>query len=115
MRNHLVAGLVTWVCVSSQPLLAAEPETRWNIGEMISGRSVRAIQAALPELERRNLRVDDYFVSISQLGEFVLVIFGNREDVLSERRHTGCAGPRVCVGVTLAAENFRVISSSFQK
>ena len=63
MRNYLVAGLVTWLCVSGQLSLAAEPETRWNTGEMISGGSVRAIQAALPELERRNLKIDDHFVS----------------------------------------------------
>ena len=117
MTRKLLTGVAIWLllCFSGQISWAAEPDTHWRIGETISGRSIRAIQAALPELERRNLALQDYSVSVSELGAFVLVIFGNPEDVAPNRRHTGCAGPRVCVGVTLAAEDFRVVRSGFQK
>ena len=91
-RNLLLASLTVWsfLCVSSQSLLAEEPESELSRGVVIPGRSVRAILAAVPELEKRGLSVEDYVVNFWQLHEHITVYFANPEDVAPNRKHTDC-------------------------
>jgi hypothetical protein len=107
----LLASLMTWpfMSVGSQAQPGAEADTDLSRGVAISGRSLRAILAALPELEKRNLKVEDYIVEVSQVHDRIFVYFANPKDVAPGRMHTGCAGPRRCFGVQLAAEDLRII------
>jgi hypothetical protein len=112
MRDALsvfvIAGMA--LCLGApEPSRSAEPEFK---AETISARSFRAIQAAIPEAERRGLNIDDYTITVTQLGSDLVVLFLNPQHV---RESVGCPGPRPCLGVALDPRTFRVIRSSFQK
>jgi hypothetical protein len=84
------------------------------VRERISARSFRAIEAAIPELERKGLRVDDYQIVVSRRGNLLFVLFTNRdEDGIPG--HTGCMGPHLCFFVELNVDNLRVIRSDFSR
>jgi hypothetical protein len=79
--------------------------------EIISGRNYRAIEVAIPELERRGLKVDDYHIVVFRMGNVIFVIFGNPDDAY--RPKTGCVGPRPCFGVRLNYDDLRIIRAEF--
>jgi hypothetical protein len=98
MRNAATAGLalLSVVLLSAETSPAAEPEVKpEDIKEVVSGRNLRAIQAALPELERQvGGKVEDYYVRVQREGDFVVVLFVNPRDVAPDRPPpVGCAGP----------------------
>jgi hypothetical protein len=108
----LIAGLA--LCFGAVPSRSAEPDLKAPRGETISGRSFRAMQAALPELQRYGLKADDYTIIVTQLGADLVVLFVNPEHA-SFPHATGCVGSRPCFGVALDPTTFKVIRSSFQK
>src|SRR5262245_45448497 len=75
----------------------------------ISGRTFRAIEAAVPELERRKLRVEDYRIFVYQAGTSLFVLFGSPADNSSGT--VVCPGPRACLRVELRADDLRVIGA----
>ena len=80
--------------------------------ETISARGFRAIQAAIPELERRKLKVNDYHIVVLQLEASLFVLFVNPEHITGGPLPKGCPGPRRCLSVELRVDDLRVIGSS---
>jgi hypothetical protein len=118
MRNAMTAGLALWLVafLSAQTSPAAEPETKLqDIREVVSLRNIRAIEGAIHELKRYVGDIDDYYVQVWREGDHVVVLFLNSKDAAPGRTHEGCAGPRPCIGVTLTADDYRVVRSSGQK
>ena len=75
----------------------------------IAGRTFRAIEAAIPELERRKLRVEDYHIFVYQAETSLFVLFGSPADNSSGA--IACPGPRACLRVELRANDLRVIGA----
>jgi len=73
----------------------------------ISGRTFRAIEAAIPELERRQLRVEDYHIFVYKAETSLFVLFRMPADNSSGA--IPCPGPRACLRVELRADDLRVI------
>src|SRR5262245_61368329 len=88
-------------------------EERPDIQETISGRSFRAIQAAIPELERFTPDVSDYVITVAREGSELVVQFLNPKDTKPEGR--GCLGPKPCVAVWVRPDDFRVLYSQLEK
>jgi hypothetical protein len=85
-------------------------ELRKHLEQMtISGRTFRAIEAAIPELERRNLRVEDYRIRVYRTDTSIFVLFGNPSD--NSPGGIECPGPRPCIRVELVVDDLRVIGS----
>lgn len=120
MPKHLFfLSLATYLllCISGQATLPQESEATAELkrGVVMSGRTARAIQIAVSELEKRNLNADDYFIKVRRSEGYINVLFGSLEDVSPHRQHTGCLGPRRCFGVKLAADDLRVIIMHLSK
>jgi len=96
-------------CARTATSHAAEPPVK--VDETISGWSFRAIEAAMAELQRHGLNIDDYQIFVWRQGSFLFVLFGSRAD--ADFFKIGCAGPRPCLTVQLSVEDFRVIRSDY--
>jgi len=79
----------------------------------ISGRTFRAIEAAIPELERRKLRVEDYHIFVYRADTSLFVLFGSPADN-SSGAALACPGPKACLRVELSADDLRVIGSTLR-
>ena len=79
-----------------------------------SPQGFRAIEAAIPELERSGLRVDDYQIAVLQIGTSLVVLFSNPEQHTIPG-HTGCMGLKPCFSVELRPEDLRVVRSGFSR
>jgi hypothetical protein len=80
--------------------------------ESISGRSFRAIQAAIPELERNKLGVEGYRIRVHESGASVFVLFG---DPNAPKGLRGSWGDRPAFSVELARDDLRIIRSQFER
>ena len=89
---------------------AANPPAK--VDEPISGWSFRAIEAAVAELKRHGLNIDDHQIFVWRKGSLLVVLFGSRAD--ADFFSNGCAGPRPCLTVQLSVEDFRVIRSDYE-
>jgi hypothetical protein len=87
----------------------AEPPAK--VDETVSGWSFRAIEAAVVELKRHGLTIDDYQIFVYRKDSFLVVLFGSRAD--ADFFKIGCAGPRPCLTIQLSVEDFRVIRSDY--
>lgn len=94
--------------MTSLPSLSAEKET-------ISGQGFRAIQAAVPELERHKLNSADYQITVWRQPFSLIVLFYNAVDVAPGEVQLGCPGPRPCFSVELSKDDYRVIGSQFDR
>src|SRR6185295_18197587 len=99
LTRCLIVSLM--LCAGAAVSPAAEPPPRVN--ETVSGWSFRAIEAAVTELKRHGLNVDDYQIFVVRHGSFLVVLFGNPAD--ADWSKIGCAGPRQCLSVQLAVED----------
>jgi hypothetical protein len=82
-----------------------------QLGETISGRSFLAIRAALPELERRNLKsIESYKISVSKYDSSIIVGFS---DPNAPAGAMGDAGSFPALEVELSQDDLRVIRSHF--
>src|SRR5262245_59572213 len=88
------------LCAGAAVSPAAEPSPKVN--ETVSGWSFRAIEAAVTELKRRGLYVDDYQIFVLRDCSFLSVSFRDPAD--ADVTQIGCAGPRQCLTVQLAVE-----------
>jgi len=106
--SHLVQCLVLYVCVLSvSPAEAQNPKE-----ESISGGAVRAIQAALQELERRNLDVTRFRVIVWESGSSIYVLFNHPD---SPPTHTGAFRNTPSFGVELRRDDLQVIRANFNR
>ena len=80
--------------------------------DTISGRNFRAIEAAIPELERRQLKVEDYHIVVFRLDTSLHVMFVNPEYISTRPPPKDCPGSRPCLNVELNFDDLRVIGST---
>jgi hypothetical protein len=80
--------------------------------EGISGRNFRAIEAAMPELARHQLNVEDYWIEVVDWQESILVMFGTKDRPPFWR---GSFGPKPNYSVELSRDDLRVIGSQFSR
>jgi hypothetical protein len=80
--------------------------------EGISGRNFRAIEAAMPELARLQLNVEDYWIEVVDWQESVLVLFGTKDRPPFTR---GSFGPWPNYSVELSRDDLRVIRSQWER
>jgi hypothetical protein len=74
--------------------------------ESISGRHFRAIEATLPELQKNNLNVEDYWIGVSESDASIVVSFGFKDAPPSYR---GSYGPKPNFYVELDKNDLRVM------
>jgi len=103
LTRCLIVSLM--LCAGAAVSPAAEPPPRVN--ETVSGWSFRAIEAAVTELKRHGLNVDDYQIFVVRHGSFLVVLFGNPAD--ADWSKIGCAGPRQCLSVQLVSKIFGLL------
>jgi hypothetical protein len=108
LTSCLIVSLV--LCAGAAVSPAAEPPPRVN--ETVSGWSFRAIEAAVTELKRHGLNVDDYQIFVVRHGSLLAVLFRDPADAPNLSK-IGCVGPRECLTVQLAVEDFRIIRSDY--
>ncbi len=107
----LAAVLALWTLT-----LAAEPGTerpaRLKEVGSITGRSFLAIQAAVPELARFGVKVDDHRIVVVDAGASVVVLFEDPETTVF---HRGSTERMPGIEVELSREGLRVIGSRVSK
>lgn len=84
--------------------------------ETISAMHFRAIQAAVPELERRKLNLDDYRITVFEFPKSpssVVVLFHDPNIPLG--RHYGSPGPRADFTVEIDKNSFALIKAYFNR
>jgi len=101
--------LLLGLCGGTPTPTAVNPPAK--VDESISDWSFRVIEAAVAELKRHGLNIDDYYIFVRRHDSFLFVLFGSRAD--ADVFKIGCAGPRPCLTVRLSVEGFRVIRSDY--
>jgi hypothetical protein len=103
------AILVVW-CLWP-PLMAGAAE---HLVETISSRGFQAIQVASQELERHNLHVADYRITVWHEGASVFVLFG---DPNADPGQRGCCSDNKLVGfeVELRRNDLTLVRSHFSR
>jgi hypothetical protein len=66
------------LCAAHANTASAKPPAR--VDETVSGWSFRAIEAAVAELNRHGLNIDDYQIFVYRKDSFLVVLFGSRAD-----------------------------------
>ncbi|MEQ8266785.1 MAG: hypothetical protein RH982_06295 [Parvibaculum sp.] len=111
------SGFVFFLCVSvflfPGPSSAFDPEAET---EIISAEGIRALQAAMPEFERKGLDLSRYRAEIVRFDTTIAVIFIDRNVSPEEARYVyGSPGEVAAFGVEMNREDFQVIRAHFQK
>jgi hypothetical protein len=88
---------------------AAEPQ---DLVETISSRGFQAIQVASQELERNNLHVADYRITVWQSGASVFVLFG---DPNADPGQRGSSGDKPGFEVELRRNDLTLVRSHFSR
>ena len=78
----------------------------------ISGRHFRAIEAAMPELARFHLNIEDYWIEVTDWHESILLTFGTKGTPKSWR---GCFGEKPCFSVELSRSDLHVVRSQWDR
>ena len=109
-KNAFIAWWFSWILSISLslPLIAGSQ----LMEESISGRSFRAIQVAVTELERNKLNVGDYRITLQQSDRSIFVLFRNPNASQEQR---GSSGPRPTFSVELSNDGLQVIRSQFER
>jgi hypothetical protein len=56
-----------------------------KVVDTVSGHSLRAIQVAYASFSKRNLNLDEYKITVIELGSSVIVLFENKEPLPGQR------------------------------
>ena len=105
----MVLGLYCW-SLAAEP--AMEQAAKLREVDAIAGRSYLAIQAAVPELARFGVKVNDYRIVVLEKGPSIVVLFEDPEKSLYQR---GSTERMLGVEVELSRDGLRVISSRGSK
>src|SRR5712691_10836532 len=98
--------LLVLLCFGLFPLCASKSQAIQV--ESISSRSYRAIQAAMPDLERRKLDVDNYRITVVETFSSLSVLFHDPEVSPGHERRPG-RPPNLTI--ELDRDNFVIIRS----
>jgi len=102
---------ITILFVLAAGLCASAPSSSAFEQETISGANFRAVEAAMVELKRLGLSVENYQIFVWRRGSMLFVVFGSPAD--ADLLRIGCAGPIPCLTVQLSVDDLRVIRSDY--
>ena len=103
---------VLFLIVCAFPLASNLAWTDDAVSDGISGRHFRAIEAAMPELARNQLKVEDYWIKVVDWNESILVVFGARNRPRGTR---GSLETENRFSVELDRRDLRVKGSQFER
>ena len=112
MKRFISPYLPLWavLCFSILPLSVSKSQGIHE--ESISARSYRAIQAAIPELERRKLDINNYRITVVESSASLSVLFHDPEAPPGHERRPG-RPPGLSIG--LDKVTFEIIVFRIQK
>jgi hypothetical protein len=88
MRKAIGVLSALWFSCFPSAIMAQSPEMKTGqmktVGE-ISGQNLRAIQAALPELERRKLDLSNYKITIVETASSIVILFADANEPPGQR------------------------------
>jgi hypothetical protein len=108
MKNDAIAPL--WLAFIFCMCLFFPLTAESQVTESITATSFEAIQVAVAELERNNLDVADYRITVQQSHSSIVVLFGNLNTPKGQR---GSSGPKPAFSVELSPAGLKVIRSQF--
>jgi hypothetical protein len=108
MRTALIAcALVFWTLAAGY----AMADGGYKVLDTISGTSVLAIQAALPEISRAKIKLSEYRVRVAEHGSSIYVTCDDQ----AEPEGFGSSGGKPAFTVELSKGDLRIIRSYFAR
>jgi hypothetical protein len=112
MSQNFARWALLFLIVCAFPLASNVAWTDDAVSDGISGRHFRAIEAAMPELARNQLKVEDYWIKVVDWNESILVLFGARNRPPGTR---GSFGAENSFSVELSRHDLHVKRSQFDR